>query len=142
MTTIAYKDGVLAADSMVCTKNGIKIAQINKIIKNKNGMAGIAGNLGDVSKIKEWMNIGADINKLLDFSKGSSAIFIKPDGSINFIEEGSVINVAADFVAVGTGEEIAMASMMAGVSAKKAVHIACKLDAYSGGKIKTVRMKY
>lgn len=43
--------------------------------------------------------------------------------------------------AIGSGGDFAMAAMMGGADAREAVKIASKLDPYTGGKIRVIKVK-
>jgi ATP-dependent protease HslVU (ClpYQ) peptidase subunit len=70
-------------------------------------------------------HIGAD---MLAVSRFNGAQYFSTGSSGRYVE------VSAPF-AFGSGSHFAMAAMMAGASAEKAVEIASRLDPHSGGKI-------
>jgi 20S proteasome alpha/beta subunit len=136
MTTIAYKDGVLAADRRI---DGWQ--SISKIFKLKNGayVAG-AGNFDDIIEAVAWLDgnprktdrpeLPANENDIL-LIDGSGAYwltdpFLKP------------VKILEPFYSVGSGSKYALGAMASGMTAIEAVGIAMKFDPNSGGGIDSV----
>lgn len=147
MTTIAYKDGVMAADSR-STRNGTIVSErCCKIFKAKNGwLIGWTGSAPLIDKIKEWADGGCEgeppaIPKNGDDTSSGLALIVKGDGSIWELDHHGVLDpVNGDFMAEGSGWEIAMGAMAAGKSAIEAVEVAKTLDIYTGGDVQSVRL--
>lgn len=139
MTTIAYRDGVLVADSQV-TLGGMKLpGNALKIGKTKAGILyGGAGSFAAVGKFFDWVNSDAED----ELPEGEySGLVVLPKGEVIEIENGSVLpKVKQKFYSIGSGSPFALAAMMAGATAQAAVKIATKLDIHSGGPIKTYKL--
>lgn len=144
MTTIAYRDGVMAADSLV-TGHGIRMGSLAKVIRAKDGtLAGAAGNTLDSAKLLTWVRLmGAecrdnDVPPTED--KDTSLLIAYPDGIVEWIgaHDGRVA-VDAGFHAIGSGGEIAIGAMAFGATAEQAVEIACRFDVWSGGPVQVER---
>lgn len=138
MTTIAYKDGILASDSLV-TGNGMRCGMTVKISKGKNGMGGCAGSASDAEKLTNWIKNGGSMKKPPELSREIDGLYIRKNGKTYYYADGGFSKFKGKFAAVGSGERYAMAAMQSGKSAKGAVKIACKLDCYSGGKINIIK---
>lgn len=159
MTTIAYRDGVMAADTRVV--NGadmINLGEQRKIHEpgeeeywSVNGdriiCFGLSGSLTDLLAFKELLSEGVTFKtKAPDHLVGDSNLlcvgeqgnvwmvsaYKQRDGSMAF----TVSSVQPPF-AIGSGSVYASAVMAVGKSAVDAVKAACKLDVYSGGRIET-----
>ncbi len=143
MTTIAYRDGVIAGDgretfvgegsSMVARDDCVKIHRLPD------------GRLFGAARTSEEINILHDAMirscqwwhfwgrwptpKLDDIN----AMCIDLDGSIHSYEGGRWELVEGDYYAVGSGSTFAFPAMDAGASAEEAVEIGIKRDPYSGG---------
>jgi len=141
MTVICYKAGVLAADRLVSPDQGL----ITKIGRNGNG--DIAGFAGTVAIGQKWMRAfvsDADELPVLHSSsdKDSTAciLIIRASGHVELLEPDGYVHYEAPFYAVGSGANLALAAMEAGASAKRAVEIASKYDANTGGGVDTLRL--
>lgn len=156
MTTIAYRDGVLAADSRETWESeagGASYSNCEKLFRKVVGrreyLIGTAGGsyLGMV---------------FVDWFKGIGAGFDEPPSILrdaHLEEDFDVLIVARDgvytanhlcrpvrsagnrFVAIGSGRKAALAAMFMGASAAKAVAIACKVDPFSAPPIVAMRLE-
>lgn len=136
MTTIAYRDGVLAADQLL-TRNDIVIGLRTKIFRLKSGdlVAG-CGNSGAVATLRGWYDAGA--KGVQPEAPNSALVVFQCDGGILIFEAGHSHRLdrsAAAFHAFGSGNEIALGAMAAGATAEQAVAAAIALDVYSGGRV-------
>lgn len=134
MTTIAYRDGIIAADRLV-TAGNMRAGFVTKIFAAHDMVVGISGSLSDLGLFQMWFN-----SELLDtvpsFSDEVDGIVVDADHNIFYIgAKGNRVMVAGEYAAVGSGEEYAMAAMAMGADARKAVEIAIQLDTLSGGGI-------
>lgn len=143
MTTVAYRDGVMAADSLV-TGHGVRMGSLAKLVRAKDGtIGGAAGNTLDSARLLRWVGLmgadcrNADVPRSED--KDTSVLIAYPDGSVEWIggHDGRVI-VDAGFHAIGSGGEIAIGAMAFGATAEQAVEIACRLDVWSGGPVQVL----
>lgn len=136
MTTIAFKDGVMAADSMqsgdfidpVECKKILKIKVYNNVIPT-DVLVGCAGQVSALSAFIAWYKECKKPEKWpAGFEEGFSALVYHNSELLYYGGSyGYGIDVGK-FSAIGTGSEIAMGAMMAGASAVEAVEIACDLD--------------
>jgi ATP-dependent HslUV protease subunit HslV len=125
MTTIAYKDGVMASDS-ACSHNETVVFDVQKVFKNDAGfLLGLAGTLMDVGIMKAWF-FNEDLN---DVPRTKAyGILVSPKGKVYFAERGLLTPVKGKHVATGSGRDLALGAMDAGASAVEAVRIASKRD--------------
>ena len=138
MTTIAYREGILAADSQTTAGHLSTSSTRSKIRKFDDGYAAFSG-------------LCSDIPLLFDLIKGkkvegetknikASAIVMPNTGKPYEASVDSLGNLykhpIGKFSAIGSGWIIAMGAMQSGASAKEAVKAAIKLDTYSGGPVK------
>lgn len=135
MTTIVYRDGVLAADSVVGS-SGWRMGHCNKIAVRDDGAAmGVSGEWAVSVAAQRWFLSGCQGDAPAGDYK---AIVADADGA-SLLEDG-VIGVPCTFLvpgalAIGCGWPAALAAMLMGADAVKAVEIACMLDPNSGGEI-------
>jgi len=156
LTTVAYRDGVLASDSKssgdnIYDGNVIKVRKIkaveelswiDRIIKRKEPqeisyLVGYAGAVADCLDYIDCIFAGAPQNKN---TYESNILSICEDGTITLYDGSSLrgIEVTADFISIGSGGPIAQGAMFHGASAVEAVKAAIYLDNMSGGDIQIV----
>lgn len=135
MTTIAYRDGVIAADTLA-TAGGTRVGTIRKVGKIGPLLFGAAGALSDCQRFMDWIARGmkGEQPKLGDGDNGAEGFIVYGDSVLCFNGE-KVDRIEARRYACGSGWKMALAAMEAGASAREAVEIACRLDAGSGGEI-------
>lgn len=153
MTTIAFRDGIMAGDSC-CTEHGTVISLAPKVHKLKHGI--IVGYAGDadsralhalLEKMKSPDDLPA-VSKLRELKQDHAAIVAFPSGKVFAIDVGNdkgdycgVCEISAPYYAIGSGGLVAMAAMAAGATAMKAVSIACDLDVHTRAPITFQQIK-
>jgi ATP-dependent protease HslVU (ClpYQ) peptidase subunit len=138
MTTIAYKDGIIAADTRICFGN-IK-HYCRKIHKLDNGIVlAIAGKLKEEGPLLDYYK---GLNKRLPRRFSSLEAMKVEDGEITWINNNPYWQpMVTKFYALGSGWEIAMAGMIIGLSAKDAVLLAADLDVNTNKYVDTYNIK-
>ncbi len=138
MTTIAYRDGVLAGDTRVTDGDIVCPEKIRKVFKLRNGcLFGHAGDADEGEMLKRAVAKSLPTPKV----RNSDAICVMPNGDVLFFEGKCWTKIDAPFAALGSGRKFAYGAMQVGASAKDAVRAACKLEKHSGLPIHTVRLK-
>jgi len=146
MSTVAYKDGIMVADSY-CEVNGL-LTRYYKLRKTKNTLFGIVGHPVALEPMSDWFNEGADIDKI--------PACIKTDGEVDFellivtraepeaiyrvLRDGFVEQWSYDAWAIGSGAGLAVGALDQGASAIEAVKIAAKFDKNTGGRICSIKV--
>lgn len=137
MTTIAVKDGVMAADTQLSSST---IYRAQKIYPLPGG--GCVGGCG------EWAKTYSAIAWLLGGRQGdapefedSELVLMKPDGSVwlacgRFPE----FPLLDDMAAIGCGAAAAMALMTYGLGAKEAVLATCRTDPGSSEPVQVFKL--
>lgn len=140
MTTIAYRDGVLAADSLVTLGSTKVHGSYQKIRRIGEYLVGTAGSVADCQAFVVWLK---ECDSTQPPPKGEyDALVVGPQGRVREIENGSVLPSprGAKFFALGSGGPFALAAMYAGASATEAVKIAAKIDTSTGLPVKTLKI--
>lgn len=139
MTTIVYRDGILAGDSRVTVEDMVSTDKATKVHRLRDGsLFGWAGGVEDAERLRLSLRKRQDPPKL----ECISALLIAPDGTISLYEGNIWIEQKGErYYAVGTGAPYALGAMDAGASAVDAAKIAVKRDINSGGKVKTVSLR-
>ena len=148
MTTVVYRDGVLAADTQITYGATIMPCKVKKLTKLPNGsLFGYCGavELGEIMK-KSLIAIGQSDGVLEDRrdldKENFEGILVQPNGDTLFFENRSWINVKVPYVAMGSGKEHAYGALACGASAKQAVRASILLDPGSGGKVQAISIPW
>lgn len=143
MTTIAYKNTVLASDYAISQSNGV-LCYAKKIWNTSKGFRiGVAGNASFINLIQRKMaDFEADetecyavkIHEIIrEYDEKEAAdvdaIIVSAGGSVYIADWYGVVAVFPQHgVAIGSGAKYALAAMMAGASSQKSIEIAAMFD--------------
>lgn len=143
MTTIAYKDGVLAADSQL-TLDDVAYLSSDKItiISTRLVIAG-AGDANECMRMENWFRkVGTDWEKELatkpTVKKSYEAIVISDGKPYTIFKDGFLDSLAHPFFALGSGWKFAMAAMHLGKSATEAILLASVFDVNTNDRIRYI----
>lgn len=143
MTTIAWRDGIMAADTATYIHGGDcrMPGETGKMWRLADGrVMGHAGSRRDAHGLMRWLedpkgdppNTG-DVAAIV-VGRGGGRSMLVFDGS-------SEREVEAPFYALGSGAQAALGAMYAGASAEDAVRIAMLVDPYTGGDVRVERVE-
>jgi ATP-dependent HslUV protease subunit HslV len=158
LTTIAYRDGILAADNRATYSDGtICATRTTKIYRLEN--KALFGCTGDADQ-RELLALLSKASpkrlptkaELCATKTDSSGLLVFPNGRIFnvVIDSGDggpndwtaqIMECKERFWADGSGYKFALGAMAAGRSAKQAVEIACRFDSNSGLPVLEVPLK-
>lgn len=141
MTSIAYRSGIVACDSRLTDGDTVLPQRIQKIRWGKRNpvIYAVCGAFVDCCAAVDWLEDGPlpwiskrlPVRDHFDLGDHSSVMVIEQSRRVHFVEGKHWFEATGDFFAMGSGQVAALAAMHCGASAKKAVEIACKLDAGS-----------
>jgi ATP-dependent HslUV protease subunit HslV len=137
MTTIAIKDGCIAVDSYIGF-DGSRCGTAKKLFAVGGGAMAGAGEYGEILKIVEWAQSGAQDSKRPELKESIVVWLQSPTEVVEFDRSGK-ISYDAPFFAYGSGREFAIGAMAAGASAREAVEIASDWSEGTGGEIQTFK---
>lgn len=147
MTTIAYRNGILASDgreTMIETGESSYIVRDNcrKIWRLPDGRLFAAA---------KGSEDGLRLHAIMKKAKGGwptvkcediNAIVIDLAGGIWFYEGNIWQSVKAPWIAIGSGSRVgAIPALMQGATAIEAVRIGIKCDPFSGGRVHSIALK-
>lgn len=155
MTTIAFRNGVLAADSQTTThteEGGSRLFRCvklyPKVVKHADApdehvIIGTAGESFSSLLFVDWYGTSdKEIpERLLTGEADFTCIVLTQAGLFEYDKWCRGEKILEPFYAVGSGAKAAMAAMHAGASAKRSVEIACLIDPYSRPPVVTMRLK-
>lgn len=140
MTTIAFKDGVLASDGKITTGGCITNLNSKKIFRVDSAWIGVCGTVADWGLLIDYLN---NANAPIPPNAEFDCIYMPDRGKAVILEvcKGGMLREISfqQPFAIGSGGAYAIGAMAAGSSAVEAVKIACKYDVYSGGKVQSVK---
>lgn len=145
MTTLAYKDGIVATDSRAATDGGLIVNdECDKSLEYNGVMFFFCGEARKVKNLAEaYFEEGEG---LADYNVSAFAwdTNTKTLTMIGTSEDGRILKQPVDLKvpsALGSGSLHALTAMDMGCNAKDAVRMAMKRDMFTGGKIKTYRLR-
>lgn len=146
MTVIAYRNGLLASDSLVGDHDGNKYGACSKVKKVKGWLLGAAGDFDATEAFMQKFDPENIKRKLFTaFYTGGlhveefEAIAVSPSGKIYEVSAIGVFGqIKAEYYAIGCGALIAFGAMAHGAGARGAVKAAIKHSVGCGGRIQYV----
>lgn len=140
MTAIAYRDGILAADSLI-TQDGNRCGFAKKIAQGPSGLLGAtAGSLGDNALFLSWVEKDCEGDSP-PFGDNFDALIVFPDRRTVYVARTGVFcEFDAPFCALGSGSAVCLGAMEAGAGAQQAVEAAVKHEIGCGGPVEVLRL--
>jgi 20S proteasome alpha/beta subunit len=143
MTTIAYRDGVMAADTKVIQANSTLAADVIKIVRRPSdgALCGGSGSIAWVQAFHRWFLEHESFEpheQPVDpprIQEGDRAIIARKGKPVEVFESCGSYDYDPDYVAIGSGMEFALGAMHHGATAGEAVGAAIRHDPGSGGGI-------
>ncbi|MDX0180849.1 hypothetical protein GOC16_08285 [Sinorhizobium meliloti] len=136
MTTIAYRNGAIAGDTLV-SGGGIHDCSAIKVARNERGdLAGASGTAHYCYHFLEWFR-GGEKNPAPDVPEDNEAFIVRAADPIliECWEEPGRFVVSAPYYAVGSGKRLALGAMAFGATADQAVNCAAKHCVQTGGDV-------
>jgi hypothetical protein len=140
MTTIAYRDGVMAADTLMI-KGETAFGYVLKIVRRPSdgALCGGAGNLGWVQAFHRRF-LADEEGDPPPMTEYDNAIVVREQGnSVEIFEDGGAFEFETDFTAIGSGKDFALAAMHVGADAATAVRTAIHFEPGTGGEVTVLR---
>lgn len=148
MTVIAYRNGVLAADSQV-TWHTHRDGITRKIFKVGGILVAASGSHEMAIAFTDWVRRGMTEGRQPTMSKpgavdgqrpsSASGYIFRPDGLIICLTELGWTTIRTDVWAGGSGCDYAYGAMAVGASAEEAVRAAIRFDIGCGGDVTVLR---
>lgn len=129
MTTIAYRDGKMAADRMVKC-GAVAHHDITKIVRRMDGaLCGTCGVSSLGFAFRKWF-LGGEVGDKPSCGDSEDcnihAIIVRPSGVVELHDFLGMSEIEGPFHAVGAGAEFALGAMAMGADAVQAVNIAAE----------------
>ena len=149
MTTISYKDGIIAADSQVSLGSLICNNDFNKVQRFDSQefgsvYVGAAGTLSHIAEMFDFIDTifsGEQPDAIKFGAEHFQVVMLTEDGEL---KEGLLTESSTNILwidceqpyAIGSGSHIAIGAMAAGATAEEAVKLASKHDCYTNDNVK------
>jgi ATP-dependent protease HslVU (ClpYQ) peptidase subunit len=143
MTTVACRDGVIAADSQETIGKVSTGVNCKKVFRLKNGcVIGFAGEVAQWESFLKQMNDALKdqvVNDLPEIKGCKGVTAILTDGVYIYVwSKGWEQPQKGGYFAIGNGMFYAIAAMKAGADAREAAKVGAEMDIYSGGRIQSL----
>lgn len=143
MTTIAYRDGIMAADSG-SWQGGASHGWAMKLARGKDGVLyGVAGNAPEAMGFLAWVNSGYEgeqpkAEPLPDGGNAFIVLAVAPGGPVRLIAARGEESYDAPYFAIGAGAPTAFGAFHAGASAYDAIEAAKEHGEGAFGAVRTI----
>lgn len=145
MTTIAYRNGILAADTQA-DGNGwtFETPKIKRLADGR--LLAAAGTVALIQEMYAWVEVGADPEKFPAAQRTEkdweAVLVVQPDGKLLRYERSPYpVEIRAPYYAAGSGRDYALMAMRLGKSAPEAVQLASEFDVHTGHEVETLAIK-
>jgi ATP-dependent protease HslVU (ClpYQ) peptidase subunit len=147
MTTIAYRAGVIAADSRAWSGDKMPIGNKQKIRRLADGsLLGISTNIpGFAEALWKWIEAGRVYNDAPKANREMNfeILLVDPEGQVFYANDEFHLTgpLEAQFFAIGSGAQYALGAMRHGADAEAAVECGCALDVWSSHPVYALDLK-
>lgn len=142
MTTIAYRDGIVAANTGG-SRGATIIDGFRKIARTSDGtLVGAAGTAVYMAAMIRWADGGMVSDQPVaraDDDGCDAALIIRADDVIEVHEVGGFYTISAAYCAIGSGRDQALGAMFAGADVETAVRASISHDAWTNGDVVCVQ---
>lgn len=138
MTSIVYRDGVMAADTRTSYGEWITAERYTKIRRLSGGeLVGLSGDPNWWDRLTAFL---CESGPFPDWKDDARALLAKPDGSLYELQTVGMRKINTPFAVIGSGIPPALGALHMGATARQAVEIAMLVDPYTGGEIDELRL--
>lgn len=137
MTTIVYRNGVLAADSLT-TSNGMRVGYAKKVRKIGGVLVGACGTSSLCERFFDWLRAGLKGDDPFRGNDDGNGLVVTPSGHVICFGKHGPSRYCWPYFTMGSGEQIATGALEMGASATEAVAAAISINVMSGGEIQSV----
>lgn len=139
MTTIAYRDGVVAADTL-STCNGLRDDYGPKVWRKGRVIMAACGSRATCLQFRIWVSSGMEGPHPFEKDPDGNGLVVSPAGVVCWSEHGPW-PVRSPFYALGTGYQVALGAMEHGATAEEAIRAAIRWDTRTGGDVTAYRLE-
>ena len=139
MTVIAYRDGIMAADTGTWSGNLITSCLSEKIYRTKDGaLLACSGRVPEILAVRRWIDGG---DKPPASEKDTFGGLLVRPGLVERISWDMLIYPdGAEYQAEGSHDDFLIGAMAAGASAEQAIRLSLLYTGYAAGEVRVVRL--
>jgi hypothetical protein len=148
MSTVSYKDGIMAADTAAYRGHGsapmgekwkVKRLKDGSLLGITSAVVGLPDSFFRLMYGGGWEVVHLDLPQSYDLE----AILVTPEGEVFHYNNGPSFTgpLEAEHFAIGSGYKPAMVAMDLGKSAVEAIFIACNYDEHSALPVRSLLLK-
>lgn len=145
MTTIVYRDKVLAGDRRAYAGDSKPVGNKTKVHRLSDGtLFGCSSAcVGADAILRRWVEGGCIPPATSDLKPDAfELLLIRGDGRVFYAKDNLDLTGPLDceFIAIGSGDRYAMGALAMGANARRAVEVATELDAWTGNGVDVIRL--
>lgn len=142
MTTVVYRNGVMASDSAV-TVGDARMGSLRKVFRLKDGsLVGFAGDYARGVHFLKWLD--TDRSEDAPSLEDSTCMVVSPERVITVYQGEESLPILygpdQDYIAIGSGYTFALGACHQGASAEEAAQASCFHDVYSALPLQVERL--
>lgn len=145
MTTITYKDGVVACDTQVTADDTRYNCDTKITIINPSLVIAGSGDSNEILRLEKFFREYPEWEENLDrkptIKKTVDCILVSKGKPYTIYKDGFPDPLGHPFFACGSGWKFAMSGMLLGLSAVEAIKHASQLDIYTNDRIRFLNVK-
>lgn len=138
MTTIAFRAGVLAADTQMSYGDTPNTVPGLKLFIAGAYAVGVCGDCRFIPTIREWFDNGCPDNHERLWDDSFDILAMDVHGQVYTVFATTLYPLPQEFFATGSGRLIALGAMCRGASSRNAVICASKFDSNTNGVIESI----
>ena len=134
MTTIAFRDGVVASDTQ-CTDSGLPTYK-KKLYPVRDSVVAITGDVYACHKFLQWYSDKKQDKPDFPSDADFECLIFTPSGLYGVDAHMTMVRFEpGEYCAFGSGRDAALGAMFMGASAVEAIEAAIRFDVNTGGSI-------
>jgi ATP-dependent protease HslVU (ClpYQ) peptidase subunit len=139
MTTVVFRNGVMAADSQGCIGTNRVPGPFQKVWRLEDGsLVGGSGDYYQVTTTIAAARTAAELRSPEGYT-GCEILCVRPDFSMALYSRGLVQQLGTlDFFSIGSGAPMALAALHNGATAEAAVRAAASVDLFTDDRVQTL----
>lgn len=141
MTTVVFRDGILAADSLGCSGTNKLPGAFQKLWRLEDGS--LVGGAGDYHRIANSIAVAkapSEIPPLAEYD-GTEILCVRPDRSLVLCSKGLFTELGHPiFYAIGSGAAIALGALHSGATAEQAILATSYVDIFTDHRVQTLSL--
>lgn len=138
MTIIAYRNGILAADTSTTVDGCVLPGRIKIVRRDDGALIAACGACGYGDAFRAWASAG-EVGEPPKVADASAGVIFMRGGLVRVFDcDEGAYTIAPPYFALGSGMAFALGALYAGATAEQAAKAAIEHDSKSNGSVMTV----